>query len=130
MKKKIINVLIIVLIITGLCVIEQVLAQQYFKELNIKASHIESIISTAENLSSNDIPYYTDDLSTYWHEKEIVLATFVNHKQIEDLGVEIDKLKTSIFNNNREQYVESLSLIKLYISNYEYLVGINLQNIF
>ena len=49
MKKKIINVIIILFIIVTLCVVEQVLAQQYLRDLNTKTSYIQSILPTAEN---------------------------------------------------------------------------------
>ena len=98
MKKKIINVIIILFIIVTLCVVEQVLAQQYLRDLNTKTSYIQSILPTAENLNSNEIPYYTDELHTYWDAKKNILSTFVNHKDIEDIGIEINKMKTAISN--------------------------------
>lgn len=128
--KKIINVIIIIFIIVGICLVEQILAQQYFKELNIKTSYLQSILSTTEDLNTNDVPYYTDDLFTYWDEKENILCTFINHKEFDDIGIEIDKLKTSISNNDKAKYLESLNLIKHFVTSYKHIFGINLQNIF
>lgn len=130
MNRKIINVCIIIFIIASLCIVEQVLAQQYLKDLNTKTSYIQSILPTAESLNSNEIPYHTNDLHTYWDEKKNILSTFVNHKEIEDIGIEINKMKTAISNNDKEKYEESLNLIKYFISDYQYVVGINLQNLF
>lgn len=39
-------------------------------------------------------------------------------------------MKTSLSNNDKEKYEESLNLIKYYVKSYEHVIGINLQNIF
>lgn len=129
MKRKILHISIIILIVLGICITEQILAQGYFNEINKKVKNLEIVLSSVQELN-NDIAYYTDDLKTYWTKKENVLCTFVNHKDINDVGIEIEKMQTAISNNDTNQYYESLSLISFYIRGYQHLVGINLQNIF
>ncbi len=129
MTRKIIDISIILLFIVGICVAEQLISQHYFNEVNKKLDNIEVILSTTENLNE-EVSYYTDDLSTYWTSKQNILSTFVNNKEIDDVGVEIEKLQTAISNNDKAKYKESLNLIDFYIKSYEYLIGINLQNIF
>lgn len=128
--KKAIYIIIIVLFITGICLIEQLLVQQYFKVLNERTSNISNILSTIEDLNTNDLPYYTDDLHKYWTAKENILCTFINHKDIEEIGEEISRMQTAIVNNDKDKYKESLNLIRYYIISYQHIIGINFQNIF
>lgn len=129
--KKLIHISIIILFLVGICVTEQILFQRYFNELEGKTGNIINLLSVTENIKTeNDILYYTEELYTYWTKKENVLCTFINHKEIEDIGVEIDKMKTSISQNDKAKYEESLNLIVFYIGSYKHLMGINIQNIF
>jgi hypothetical protein len=128
--KKLIHITIIVLFIIGICLTEQLLSDKYFNEVRERTANLSALLSVSQNLNENDIPYYTDELFTYWSQKESVLCTFVNHKEIDDIGVELNKMKTSLSNNDKEKYEESLNLIKYYVKSYEHVIGINFQNIF
>lgn len=130
MIRKVISVSIIVLFIFGICLTEQLLSQEYLEVMNKKTKNIITILSITDDINSNDIPFFTDDLSRYWKSKESILSTFVNQKELEDIGVEINKLKSSLKNSNKERYEESINLIKFYIESYENLFKITLQNVF
>lgn len=127
--KKIIHILIIVFFIAAVCVTEQLLVQEYLATLNQKTSNIKNLLATTEDLTLNDLPNYTDELDKYWNEKEKVLCTFINHKDIEEIGKEINIMKTAITNNDKSKYEESLNLVKYYLASYQHILGINLQNI-
>lgn len=128
--RKIINVSFIILVIIGICLAEQLLSSNYLNELSKKTDHIESLLYVTEDINLNDIPYFTDELYTYWSEKENILCTFVNHKEIDDIGVEINRLKTALKLNDRDKYEESLNLINYYTKSYQHVIRVNFQNIF
>lgn len=130
MIRKIVSVSIIFLFIFGICLTEQLISQEYFGVMGEKTANIITILSTTEDLNSKNIPFFTDDLASYWKAKENILATFINNKEIEDIGIELNKLKTALNNSNKESYEESINLIKFYIKSYEHLFGVNFQNIF
>lgn len=130
MIRKAVYASLIIVFIFGICLTEQLLSKEYLGEMNEKTTNIINVLSTTDDLNSNNIPLLTDDLSIYWQKKEAILCTFINHKEIEDIGVEISKLKTALNNSNKEIYEECINLIKFYIKTYQHLFGINFQNIF
>ena len=128
--KKAIHISIIILFLIGICITEQILYQKYFEETTKKVEELRLVAETSTDVNTEDIISRTNDLENYWTKKESVLCTFINHKEIEDIGVEISKLKSAIKENEKHVFVESLSLISFYLKSYEHMIGINAQNIF
>lgn len=128
--KKFINITIIILLLIAVCVVEQVLADKYLAEVEIRVDKIYENFIALDNINDTKLIAQTNELEEYWTAKESVLCNFVNHKDIEDIGVEINKMQTATKNSNKEQYYESLKLVKFYLMGYKHVIGISIQNIF
>ncbi len=128
--KKAIHIIIIIAFLIAICTIEQIMAQAYLKEAKKQVENLISISSQSFNEKTDELMFYTNELEKYWTEKENILCTFVNHREIEDIGIEISKLQTAIKNNEQKIYVESINLILFYIISYQHVIGINAQSIF
>lgn len=128
--KKAIHIIIIIAFLIAICTIEQIMAQAYLKEAKKQVENLISISSQSFNEKTDELMFYTNELEKYWTEKENILCTFVNHREIEDIGIEISKLQTAIKNNEQKIYVESINLILYYIISYQHVIGINAQSIF
>ena len=128
--KKAIHIIIIIAFLIAICTIEQIMAQAYLKEAKKQVENLISISSQPFNEKTDELMFYTNELEKYWTEKENILCTFVNHREIEDIGIEISKLQTAIKNNEQKIYVESINLILYYIISYQHVIGINAQSIF
>lgn len=128
--KKAIHISIIILFLVAICLTEQLLYQKYFDETTKKVENLRVIAETSTDINTQEIIDLTNDLEDYWTKKESVLCTFINHKDIEDIGVEISKLKSAIKENEKQIFVESINLISFFLESYEHMIGINAQNIF
>lgn len=128
--KKFINITIIILLLIAVCVVEQVLADKYLAEVEARVDTIYENFIALDDINDTKLIAQTNELEEYWTAKESVLCNFVNHKDIEDIGVEINKMQTATNNSNKEQYYESLKLVKFYLMGYKHVIGISIQNIF
>ncbi len=128
--KKAINISIIILLLVGICVVEQVLADKYLADVESRIDKIYETFLTLDDINDTLLISQTNELESYWTSKENVLCNFVNHKDIEDIGVEINKMQTATKDNNKDQYYESLKLVKFYLTGYKHIIGISIQNIF
>lgn len=128
--KKAINITIIILLLIGICVLEQVLADKYLAEVESRIDSIYTTFLSVDNINNTQLISQTNELEEYWTNKESILCNFVNHKDIEDIGVEINKMQTATKDNNKDQYYESLKLVKFYLKGYKHVIGISIQNIF
>lgn len=128
--KKAIHISIIILFLVAICLTEQLLYKEYFNETSKKIENLRVIAEISTDINTQEIIDLTNDLEDYWTKKESVLCTFINHKDIEDIGVEISKLKSAIKENEKQIFVESINLISFFLESYEHMIGINAQNIF
>lgn len=128
--KKVINISIIILILVAICVTEQVLADKYLGEVENRVDKIYENFIALDDINNTMLISQTNELEEYWTAKESVLCNFVNHKDIEDIGVEINRMQTATKDNNKDQYYESLKLVKFYLMGYKHVIGISIQNIF
>lgn len=128
--RKAIHISIIIIFLIGIITLEQLLTQNYLTETNNLVEQLITISETSENVNTDEIIAKTNELEKFWDKKEKVICTFVNHKEIEDVGVEISKLKSAIEENEKQVYVESINLVAFYLKAYQHIIGINIQSIF
>ena len=85
--KKAIHIIVIILFLILICTFEQVLTQSFLKETNIKIENLIYISNKGFNENIQEINDLTLNLDDYWTKKENILCTFVNHKEIEEIGL-------------------------------------------
>lgn len=128
--KKAINISLIILFLIAICTVEQVLAQKYLNSVQTKIDEIYIEMQASSDINTTKLISKTSELENYWTQKESVLCNFVNHKDIEDIGVEINKMQSALKENNKDQFSQSVDLIKFYLKGYQHVIGISIQNIF
>ena len=126
--KKAIHIIIIIAFLIAICTIEQIMAQAYLKEAKKQVENLISISSQPFNEKTDELMFYTNELEKYWTEKENILCTFVNHREIEDIGIEISKLQTAIKNNEQKTKNMLEVLNNLNITNAKVLVVLDELN--
>lgn len=128
--KKAINIGIIVLFLIAICAVEQVLSTNYLKDVETRVDKIYETFASLEDIRNTKLISEMSELENFWTRKESVLCNFVNHKDIEEIGVEINKLHSAITQNDKNQFAQSLNLIKFYLDAYTHVLGISVQNAF
>lgn len=127
--KKAINISAIILIIFGLCLAEQLLLKNFYSEMRFQTEKIE-ILSNDWTSNTSKIVEEINNLEDLWKQKSMTLWTFISHKEMRELGIEISRLKTAAKEENFDLFYESLNLVFYYVETYQNLAEINLQNIF
>ncbi len=128
--KKVIHICLIIVFLFAICLTEQLIINNCLEKTNNLVNNLKNIVETTENVNTNLIINKTNELKEFWTNQERILCTFINHKEIEDIGVEINNLESAIKENQRFDYIESINLISFFVKSYEHIIGINLQSIF
>ena len=128
--RKTINIIFIILFLIAICSTEQILANKYLSEMQTKVTALNEYFLSVDDIADTKLINDTNSLNEYWTKKEEILCNFVNHKDIEDIGIELNKMQTATKNNDKDAYNESLKLLFFYINAYHHVIGISLQNIF
>ena len=97
--------------------------------MKIKSEEIYAVIDDYDNISSDQFFLLTSKLNEYWKDRENLLCFFINHKEMQDMGIELEKMLSYCKFNNKEEYKNSLELVIYYTETFHHIMGISLQNL-
>lgn len=125
---KIVSVVVIVGILTAICVIEDRLVITSLEKVNDYCYEIEEVVKK-NGIVNGEVASLVDNLEYNWKENENMLCFLVNHKSIEQMAIEIVRLKTYIDEEEPIEFLVSLELIKHYVETFQHFTGANFHNI-
>ena len=128
--KKLITMLVVILILVGAVIFEDITIKSYLGEIKQKTEYLIEISNGKENIQTPEITQSVLDLKKTWIHHEKVLSMFSNHKDTRDLCVEIQKLEGNIEVNQYEDFTAGLKVISHLADDYLYVMGTSWQNIF
>ena len=123
------NFLFIFLLLIGICVVEDIFVSSSLHDMQTECLEIESEVKKYDDIRNMDVIMEIDNLEYKWNEKEKILCYLVHHKNIQEIGQEIAKLKIYVSSNDVDALKVSLSSIKSYCHNYLHFMGANWHNI-
>lgn len=129
MKARFFTIIIIALLLIALVTGEQIFVRQTIDYMQAEASTIKQEILTSENLDNQNLIDKINSLDEIWTRKEEILCLIVNHKDMEKVGEQIDKLKTLITQNKKLEAEKEVNLLIYFIDGYEHFVSITFQNL-
>lgn len=129
MIKKYIYLFIILSFLIGVCIWEELSINAYLRKVDNEVAVIQTVVADKEEINDYDILLMVENLEELWHKKEGILCIMENHKDIEDIGLEIARLKSTIATNQIEDFNASLSLIRFFTKTYHHVMGSSFQNL-
>lgn len=126
---QLVSILILLAVLIAVCVVEDSLVSSSLSLVDEYCYEIEVAISENDGIKNSDVCTLVDNLEYSWFANEWKLCYVVNHKSIQEIGVEISRLKSYIEEGDEKEFRASLELIKLYREQYEHFMGASLHNI-
>ena len=128
MKGKILAIAIFSAILIGLVTFEAIITYDTVnkvKETNYK------VIELAYNNTETEMQLYErlDDIGKFWAKRENVLCIIFNHKDMVEIGKEIEQAKSYLKLNNKNEAIVHLELLAEDILSMEHIVYFNLPNL-
>ena len=128
-KSVIVSVIFIFLFLIGICIFEDVVVTTSVKIVNEDCMKIEEMVEGLKDIRTMEIVMAVENLEYAWTKNEGNMCYLVNHKSIQEIGVEISKLKGFLENNELNDFKSSLDAIKFYSHSYLHFMGASLHNI-
>ena len=125
----IINFIFILLLLAGICVAEEVVVSKSLQDVQDRCIKIERLIDDYKTLKTTEVVLAVDNLEYNWNKYEGDLCYMVNHKNIQEIGQEISKIKEYIASDDVDAARVSLYSIKFYCHSYLHFMGANLHNV-
>lgn len=130
MNRRYIYVVVISLLLLAICVAEQIMVKTYLGVMENKVESLVEFVSDKTDINTSEVYDMVVDMEKTWSGYENALCFLVNLKDIEELGVELTKMKVFVVENNVVELRASLALMLYYIDGYYNVMGISFENIF
>lgn len=124
-----ISFVVIILLLAGLCVLEEVVVSTSLKDVQSACFELEKTLDEKETLKTMDVVLKVDNLESMWGEDEGTLCYMVNHKNVQEIGQEIAKLKMYIKEDDVPAFNVSLQQIQFYCRGYLHFMGASIHNV-
>lgn len=126
---QLISIIVVLGVLVTICVVEDKLVTESLNNVADYCYKIESAMEENDGIKNEDVSNLVFNLEYDWLKDEGNLCFLVNHKSIQEIGVEVSKLKTYIEENDIKEFSVSLELIKLYAEQYFHFMGASFHNI-
>ena len=126
---RLICVLLIFGILVGVCVIEDRIVISSLTKVSYLCREIEIASEKNNGIVNGEVASLVDNLEYYWDKDESKLCFLANHKSIEQLGMEIVRLKTYIDEEEPIEFFVSLEMILHYVEKFQHFMGASAHNI-
>lgn len=119
-------ILLVLLTVVGLGVIDLVIINGTFNDITQK---VDVIDQTYTGEITQQLKSQAEDLHGYWHKKEHVLNMFVQFRDVEMLGKQIDLVKAMIEYNDADGLDVEISQMKNMIKTVQNVYAFNFYNL-
>ncbi len=120
---------LIFLFLIGISVGEEITVSRGLEKAMNDCLYIESISDELDDIRNMDIALAVSDLEYRWTKSESDMCYLVNHKNIQEIGLEISKLKVYQKENDAKEFRASLEAIKFYSQSYLHFMGASIHNV-
>jgi len=128
MKKKGLTILIISLLLIGLATYESIAVNNLIVRIDTDVKKIYP--KFYENESDITILYdELNEIDEYWTESESIMCLMFNHKDLGCITDSINKLKAYTRNNDYDNAIAEIELLKGYTEKNTHILGFNIHNI-
>lgn len=130
MKMKIFIIILLTLLLAGLVTYEEIMVNNSLNLIFEKSIQLQADTSDTEYINNSYVVRQADVISDIWDKYEDRLCFVINHKNIQDMGIQISNLKAYIITNDIEDFKQTIALIVYYTELFRHMVGVSLDGIF
>ena len=130
MKTRITIIILLALGLIGMVIAEQLYVADTLKYMQTETDQIKTAIFENDDINSTFLIEKINALDENWKKRENILCFIVNHKDMEKVGEQIEKLKVLIPQNKKEEAEYEAQLLVYYVDGYEHFIAVTFQNIF
>ena len=126
---KLVGAIFLIAFIVTTCVVEDRLVVNSLKEVKSYCYQIDDATKRNGGIVNGEVASLVENLDYSWSKSEKKLCLLVNHKSIEQMEIEIIRLKTYIDEEEPIEFFTSLEIIKSYVETFQHFMGASFHNI-
>ena len=128
MVKRIITIATLFAILLFLAFYELFAVNSLIDNLNQQTTNLQIEIYNNKETVSNTLSL-VNETKNYWQKKETVLTLMFNHKDLSTITDTLSRLYSYVENNDYDNAIAEVNLLKQYSDKNKWIMGFNFQNI-
>ena len=128
MVKRIIIIVILFVSLIGLATYEVVSVDNIITSLETMVETLQVDISENKN-NVNEVTESVKKVQTFWNDHEENLCLMFNHKDLSAITDTLTRLFSYVENNDYDNAIAEVNLLKKYSEKNRHIMGFNLQNL-
>lgn len=128
MVKRIITISALFSLLIILAFYELVAVNNLITTLNEQATNLQTEIYENKEFVSSTINS-VKKTKEYWNKNEIILTLMFNHKDLSTITDTLSRLYSYVENNDFDNAIAEVNLLKQYSEKNKWIMGFNFQNI-
>ena len=128
MVKRIIIIVVLFVSLIGLATYEVVSVDNIITSLETMVETLQVDISENKN-NVNKVTESVKKVQTYWNDHEENLCLMFNHKDLSAITDTLTRLFSYVENNDYDNAIAEVNLLKKYSEKNRHIMGFNLQNL-
>ena len=128
MVKRIITIATLFATLLFLALYELFAVNSLIDNLNQQSTNLQIEIYNNKETVSNTLSL-VNETKNYWHKKETVLTLMFNHKDLSTITDTLSRLYSYVENNDYDNAIAEVNLLKQYADKNKWIMGFNFQNI-
>lgn len=129
--KRNIYVLILIAILVGVCILEELLLKSTYTTLQGYSNELTVLFTqNKEELNAKQVVSKFDETKAYWDNQKKYITYFTNYDKIRTIDESFIKLEEALDDNDKSLALENLSIIKASAESLQYFMGFNVNNLF
>lgn len=128
MVKRIITIATLFAILLFLALYELFAVNSLIDNLNQQSTNLQIEIYNNKETVSNTLSL-VNETKNYWQKKETVLTLMFNHKDLSTITDTLSRLYSYVENNDYDNAIAEVNLLKQYADKNKWIMGFNFQNI-
>lgn len=123
-KRNVVVLCLFLVLIVG-TILEQDYTDSSYETINSEVLELKAYIQNQDEQSKVQI----EKIESFWKQREIVLSLFVDYRDIEQIGREVNLIKSYLENLDYELAIVECNLLLHIVSIYHSTVSFDWQNI-
>ena len=128
MVKRIIIIVVLFVSLIGLATYEVVSVDNIITSLETMVEKLQVDISENKN-NVNEVTEAVKKVQTFWNDHEENLCLMFNHKDLSAITDTLTRLFSYVENNDYDNAIAEVNLLKKYSEKNRHIMGFNLQNL-
>jgi len=107
-------------------ILEQVYTDNTYAKMETDISSLQTNIKSSKLEESRKL---ADSIDDFWNNREVVLSLFVDYRDIEQIGRQLELIKAHLGNEDFELAKVECNLLEHIVKTFHNTIGFNWQNI-